>query len=337
MEYTVLSREPDIVSWNQSGLIQIKIPLDNPLRWVNSYLLRDGDEVTLIDPGPRTPAAEQEWLAAFRVLGLQPADISLILLTHHHPDHYGLSGWLQQQSGAPVRMSERAELEAQLMWGSGSSMDEDLPSFFESHGMPAVWLEQLPGHLNIFIPQVTPAPKVTHQHDGEQLDMGGRSWQVIQTAGHAPGHLSLYHEGSGDLICGDAVLPQISPNVSLLPGSDAAPLRLYLEGLRRLQTLQVRAAYPGHRHPFTHFRERIQALLEHHEERLNTTAGLLASAGPMTAFEVCTALFGGKLGIHQLRFAMCEALAHLAELAAVSRAELRETEQDKYVFAAPGS
>ena len=142
------------------------------------------------------------------------------------------------------------------------------------------------------LPQVTPQPEISFISEDLPFRMGSRIWVPVQTAGHAPGHLSFFHADSGVLLCGDAVLPQISPNVSLLPGSDAEPLALFLAGLRRLRELHVRTAYPGHRHPFTHFRERIDTLLLHHEERLATIAGMLSAAGRLTAFEVCTALFG---------------------------------------------
>ncbi|QCT01933.1 metallo-beta-lactamase domain protein [Paenibacillus algicola] len=334
MELNILSHEPEILQYS-SGLIQIKIPLDNPLRWVNSYVLQHGRELAVIDPGPRTARAEREWELVLQKLGMQVQEITSIVLTHHHPDHYGLAGFFQELSGAAVWMSERAHQEAKLMWGKHSSMSADLPAFFRIHGMPAAWLEQLPGHLDSFLPQVKPAPQARFLRDGDVVPLGGRLWQAVQTHGHAPGHLSFWHAESGDLICGDAVLPQISPNVSLLPGSDAQPLHSFLEGLRRLRELPVRTAYPGHRNPFTHYRERIDALLAHHEERLDTAADLLQTAGPQSAFEVCTALFGGRLGIHQMRFAMCEALAHLAELSRRSRAVPREHPDGWISFAVP--
>lgn len=332
----MIGREPDITIWKDTGIYQVKISLDNPLRWVNSYILQDGSELTLIDPGPRTPSSESEWAAALRRLGWSPLDISSIVVTHHHPDHYGLAGWFQEQSGAIVRMSERARQEAVLMWGEGSDMSERLPAFFADHGMPDSWLRLLPQHLDSFIPQVAPSPRVTYVTEGAAFRMGGRDWMPVQSGGHAPGHLVFHDEADGILLCGDAVLPQISPNVSLVPGSDAEPLQLYLAGLRRLRELHVRAAYPGHRHPFTHFRERIDALLAHHEERLDIAAGLLRQApGGLTAFDVTIALFGGKLGIHQMRFAMSEALAHLAELVRRGRAEMKQRSADgAYTFTA---
>ncbi|KOR88160.1 MBL fold metallo-hydrolase [Paenibacillus solani] len=313
---------PDIHHIEEHQLSQVKITLSNPLRWVNSYVLQGEEGTTIIDPGPRTDSSEQEWLAAMEQLKINFNDITSIVLTHHHPDHYGLAGWFQERTGAKVWMSKRAHEEALLMWGKDSVMEHTLLASFREHGMPEAKLALLPEHLGSFFPQVTPQPEVSYISEHLPFRMGNRVWVPVQTAGHAPGHLSFFHAADGILLCGDAVLPQISPNVSLLPGSDAEPLALYLAGLHRLRELHVRTAYPGHRHPFTHFRERIDALLLHHEERLDTIAGMLSAAGRLTAFEVCTALFGEKLGIHQLRFAMCEALAHLAELTRRGGAEI---------------
>lgn len=326
---------PVISPLNEDHLIQVKISLASPLRWVNSYLLQDEQGITLIDPGPRTESSEREWNDALTALRIKMQDVTSVVLTHHHPDHYGLAGWFQERTGANVWMSERAHKEAQFMWGDDApkpNINDTMPAFFTAHGMPELWISQIPDHLNSFISQVSPQPQVSYISEDMPVRMGGRVWTPVETAGHAPGHISFYHQNSGALICGDAVLPQISPNVSLVPGSDAEPLRLFLKGLLQLQELHVRVAYPGHRHPFTHFYERIDALLLHHEERLTTIAGLLSKAGSLTAFEVCVALFGEKFGVHQMRFAMCESLAHLDELVRQNRAELIESDQGMFRF-----
>ncbi|WP_341161147.1 MBL fold metallo-hydrolase [Paenibacillus sp. FSL H7-0716] len=316
----------DITSWDEN-ILQVSVPMDSPLRQVNSYILPDEDgRITIIDPGPRSPETEKCWQAILQELGLSWKDVRDIVVTHHHPDHYGLAGWLQLQTGCKVWMTERAHAEAMLMWGSDTDINEVLPLYFIRHGMSEEWSSGIKAHLESFDAQVEPQPVVTYLNEVEPFRMGGREWQLIVTGGHAPGHVSLYHAGSGQMICGDAVLPQISPNVSLLPGSDPQPLQTFLQGLRELGSYPVSMAFPGHREPFTGFAHRVSSLLAHHEERLDAAAALLAN-GPLSGFAVCEILFRSRVTtVHQMRFAMSETLAHLAELMRRERAVMIEAD-----------
>jgi glyoxylase-like metal-dependent hydrolase (beta-lactamase superfamily II) len=306
----------------EGNILKVSIPMLPPLRQVNSYILPDKTgNVTIIDPGPRSPESEKAWEDALEGLGLSWSRIRNIVITHHHPDHYGLAGWMQARSGCLVWMSERAHAETKLVWGDSGGLNETLPVFFARHGMPECWTSQIREHLDSFLPQVSPQPEVSYVDTGVPFQMGDREWLPLVTGGHAPGHVSFYHEDSGHIICGDAVLPLISPNVSLLPGSDPEPLLTFMTDLRRLLNYKVSLAFPGHREPFSGFDARIRVLLLHHEERLEAVEALL-SEGALTGYELCEELFRGRMnGIHQLRFAMSEALAHAAELVRQGRAE----------------
>jgi len=329
-------RKADITPW-AGDILQLSIPMMPPLRRVNSYVLPDTDgNITIIDPGPRSAESEQAWEGALMELGMSWDKVSHIVVTHHHPDHFGLAGWMQSRCGCPVWMSERAYAESLLMWGAAGGMKEDLPGFLARHGLPAGLMKEIRGHLDSFEPQVTPLPEVSYIHAGVPFIMGGREWLTLETGGHAPGHLSFYHKASGQILCGDAVLPQISPNVSLLPGSDSQPLLTFMEGLRGLAEYPVSLAFAGHRKPFSGFNERTRELLRHHEERLDAAEAYLAP-GPLSAYEMCGRLFGDRVnGIHQLRFAMSETLAHLAEL--VRRGRASEVDEDgKIRFRCRGS
>ncbi|MBP2002171.1 glyoxylase-like metal-dependent hydrolase (beta-lactamase superfamily II) [Paenibacillus shirakamiensis] len=316
---------PEIKEW-EDGIIQVKISMAPPLRWVNSYILRGEEGITIIDPGPRTETSIAEWSEAWKQLGFKPDEVHAVVVTHHHPDHVGLAGYIQSITGAQVWMSRRAHAETKLMWGSGSHVNQDLPRIYQKNGMPLEWTLQLPAHLEGFVSQVLPEPRVSYLDEGKPFMMGGVSWIPIETGGHAPGHLSFYDKETCTILCGDAVLPQISPNVSYLPGSDPQPLQSFTDGMLKLAGYPVVKAYPGHRHPFDYFRERLESLLLHHEERLSFIERLLQER-PHNGFEVCTALFGTKLGIHQMRFAMSEALAHLIELVRQGRAWKEQSQE----------
>lgn len=314
---------------------RVRLEMAFPLRWVNSYVLQGEDGWTIVDPGPRSIENEGIWQEAFEELGIRLPDIASIVLTHHHPDHYGLSGWLQQQSGAQVWMSKAASEAAWRNWG-GVQQEPGTTGFAEAsialcrlHGMEPERLAQLPEHLAGFLPQVYPQPEISVIESGLPIRFGGRLWHPIETGGHAEGHVSFYEEATGVILCGDAVLPRISPNISYSPGGDEHPLRSYLDGLRTLGALPVTKAFPGHRDPFEHFSERTRQLLEHHEQRLDRMEELLQGE-PKSAYDICVSLFGDSLGIHQLRFALSETIAHLVELEDRGRAKRYEEQEVRF-------
>lgn len=294
--------EPDI--------FQVKVPLPYPLRWVNSYVFRGEDGLTVMDPGLHTEEAEALWRHAANELGFGWRDIRRIVLTHHHPDHYGLAGWLQELSGAEVWLSEAGYRQAEMMWQNGCPFTDELHALFLLHGMDKETAGQLIPHLNGFVRDVSPQPEVRFLPVGEPFFLGDFRYETVLTAGHAAGHVSFYDKLSGRIFCGDHVLPRISPNVSLVPGVDEDPLASYLTGLEELSLYAVTAAYPGHREPFASFSARCRELIAHHEQRIAAMLEHLAG-GSLTAWELCRRMFGTRLSIHQLRFAMAETIAHL--------------------------
>ncbi|MCF2943911.1 MBL fold metallo-hydrolase [Paenibacillus tarimensis] len=303
-----------------NGWIRVKVPLPFSLRYVNSYLLPEGEGWTLIDPGLHTPEAAALWTEVLGGLSVTAGQINQIVLTHQHPDHYGLAGWFQEQSGAPVYMSREAHRYATRLWGEDRSFDRELTGQFRQHGMPDVLLEQIAGHLASFVERVSPQPNVTYIEEGMSMMFGGRTWELLHTPGHASGHICFYDHTGLDMICGDAVLPGITPNISLVPGEHPDPLQQFLDSLNRLSGLEVGMAYPGHREPFAGFRGRVQDLITHHEQRLQLIEGLLEK--PVTGYELCERLFGARTmgSAHNLRFAMSETLAHLEHLVQKGRA-----------------
>jgi glyoxylase-like metal-dependent hydrolase (beta-lactamase superfamily II) len=300
------------ITRHSDSFIQVKVPLPFPLRWVNSYLIRGRDGYTLIDPGLHTEEAEQMWLEALDHLNVPFQAIEKIVLTHHHPDHYGLSGWFQEKAGVSVHISQAGHEQALRLWGGERTMTEQLCSLFLQHGMDQETANCIVPHMESFIPLVSPQPRVDYIYAGDRFNLGDRPYEVMHTPGHALGHLCFYDADARIMVCGDQVLPQISPNVSYLPDTDADPLHSFLESLRLLSRFDVTLAYPGHRDPFANFTERCAELLHHHQARLEVMLAHMSE--PITAYRLCKLLFGENLSIHQLRFAMSETLAHVVYL-----------------------
>jgi glyoxylase-like metal-dependent hydrolase (beta-lactamase superfamily II) len=298
--------------------LQMKVPLPFSLKWVNAYLLPEKDgQWTIIDPGLHTPETASFWIASLAELGIEWKAIDRIVLTHHHPDHYGMAGWIQERSGSPVFMSEVALSNAHRLWGDGETFSVELTEAFERQGLAPELAPDILEHMRSFAQKVSPQPIVSVNliQPGDFFEMGGKRWETIGGEGHAPGHLSFYHRESGKLLCGDQVLPDISPNIGWMPGGDPDPLGSFLSSLEAMDRLKVSMAYPGHRDPFPKFAERMAELLEHHESRLLKMLELIGEHA-ITPFEVCELLFGARLrsNAHQLRFALAETIAHLVHL-----------------------
>ena len=116
------------------------------------------------------------------------------------------------------------------------------------------------------------------------------------------------------LISGDMLLPRISTNVSVFDYEpDANPLPLYLNSvIKFLELPDDTLVLPSHGRPFKGIQERVSQQLAHHEDRLQEVLELCQE--PTCAAEVVPHMFKRKLDLHQLTFAMGEALAHLQAL-----------------------
>jgi glyoxylase-like metal-dependent hydrolase (beta-lactamase superfamily II) len=318
----------------QEEWLQVKVPVPFSLKWVNSYLIPEEHGYTLIDPGLRTDEAIQVWDKVLHYHGLEWHNISRIILTHQHPDHYGLAGYVQEKSGAPVFMSRRAHDYAIRLWGKESQFAEQLQALYAMHGMPTQHREAIAQNLETFVDMVSPQPEVTYFEAGDQIMIGGMSWLLLDAPGHANGQLCFYQKERKWMVCGDQVMPHITPNVSIVPGEDGDPLDAFLGSLQELANYEVQLAFPGHRDPFSDFHGRILELQQHHIRRLDKMVRMLEEE-PLTAFGMCEALFGNRLNgnAHQLRFAMSETLAHLVYLERQARISSDEREGIYYYFA----
>src|SRR6266540_3896586 len=302
------------------GIFQVQLPLPFPLRIVNCYMLRDGDGWTILDTGINYLDGRVAWQAAFADLEIAPKTIQRIILTHAHPDHFGMAGWLAEQSGAPVQLAPLEQEFVRTAWHAGAANEQAIVDLFQAHGMPTVLAEQVRHSMAETRAMTLPWPTTSAIEPGVSIQIGARSFQVIATPGHSDQHLVFYCAEERLLLCGDAVLIKITPNISLWPHGRPNPLADYLQSLDLLAALQVDLALSGHGPLIRAFGERLAELRAHHHERLEIMEQ--ATGGGATAFSICTAVFPiTALSPHQMRFAMAETLAHLEYLVVVGRLE----------------
>ena len=295
------------------GIYQISLPLPFPLRVVHVYLLRDGAGWTCVDTGLNYGAGREAWQAAFQALEIDVRAIHRIVLTHAHPDHYGLAGWLSQQCGAEVLLSGIEYAFVQATWLSEGELQHAAARFFEEYGMPADLAAIVDQDIAELRAMTQPAPSMQLIEAGMQLEIGTRHFELMHTPGHSDGHLVLYCAAERLMLCGDAVLTKITPNVGLWSWGEANPLAHFLRSLNMLARVEVDLALPGHGPLIRNFAQRLGELAAHHEERLELIKQCAGTG--IDAYSICTRVFPvQELSSHQIRFAMAETLAHLVYL-----------------------
>ncbi|MEH6471331.1 MAG: MBL fold metallo-hydrolase [Halopseudomonas sp.] len=318
LEYPfAVAPEPGELLEVSPGIHWLRMPLPFMLDHINLWLLEDGEGWTLVDTGIGSDSVKQIW-EALLAGPLQGRPIKRIIVTHFHPDHLGLAGWLSRRFDAPVLMTQlEFELATLLHGASGDDRSQRQRDFFTEHGLTQQAAEQLDSGDNVYRTRVPELPsryqRVRHH---EVLSIGEQRWQVVVGAGHSPEHLSLYCEALDLLIAGDQMLPRISPHIGVsFLNPQADPLTDYLSSLELLQTLpsSVRVL-PAHGLVFDGLHQRVAELQRHHQQRLSL---LLAECQqPQCGADVLKVLFDRKFGPHELFFAMGEAIAHLHHLLA---------------------
>src|SRR5690625_984176 len=308
------------------GVFWLRLPLPFALDHINVWLLRDEFNGqpgwTLIETDVALDEKEVFWQHLFRH-GLEGLPIVRVLVTHMHPDHVGLAGWLCAHWQAPLWMSMTDYTVASL-WvqppsetNSLASLGQATAAHYARNGLTdADLLEQIRARDSYYSNLVGPLPTQFHRLlHGDNVTIDGAQWQAIVGYGHAPEHLSFWCAEKNLLISGDMVLPRISTNVSVHayePDSD--PLTLYLNSLDNYAHVDGQAlVLPSHGRPFYGLHERIKQQHEHHAERLQETYEACAQR-PISAADLVPIMFKRPLDAHQMTFAMGEALAHLHAL-----------------------
>jgi glyoxylase-like metal-dependent hydrolase (beta-lactamase superfamily II) len=295
------------------GIRWLRMPLPFALDHINLWLLEDGPSWTAVDCGIASELTRELWLRIFAE-HLSGRPIARVLVTHYHPDHIGLAGWLCERFAAPLWITEEEWLHARMMTGDGAvDFAAAALRFARCAGLPAedsaVFAERHSGYRR----GVGPVPPAfVRLADGMDVAIGGRLWRVIVGEGHAPELACLHCAELGVLIAGDQILPRISPNISVPPHQpDANPLALYLNSLARLRARLPAdtLVLPSHNLPFRGVHARIDELAAHHAERCAET--IAACARPTSAADLLPVLFRRPLDRHQTAFALGEAVAHL--------------------------
>ncbi len=305
------------------GVRWVRMLLPFALDHINLWLLRDRQDGiegwAIVDCGIANAATMAAWEQVF-ASELDGLPVLRVIVTHMHPDHMGLAHWLTQRwsvDGRDCRLwiSATDYNAARLASASTTTFGGELAAtHFIRHGLTdPESIAKVRARTNYYASMVPAVPeRFRRLMDGNRLIIGGQEWRCIAGYGHAPEHMALYCEALGVLISGDMVLPRISTNVMVIDlEPEADPLTLYLDSIERFRALpESTLVLPSHGRPFTGLQRRIDQLRDHHDDRFAEVLAACAER-PHSAAEIVPIMFKRQLDLHQLTFALGEAIAHL--------------------------
>jgi len=223
---------------------------------IATAVVRAAGTLALIDPGPSTCLESLD--LGLQQQGLRLSEVTHILLTHIHLDHAGATGTIVRryphvsvfvhERGA-AHMADPAKLMASAARLYGDHMDR-------------LWGEFA----------AVPEKNLTVLAGGERIDVGGRTFEVAYTPGHASHHVSYYDRSSGVAFVGDTagicidggyVLPPTPP-----PDID---IDAWKSSVARIDAWSPQTLFLTHFGPVHGAAPHLRALMEN----LETTAGLV--------------------------------------------------------------
>ncbi len=319
------------------GVRSIRVPIpDNPLGYTLVYVLDTDRGPVLVDTGWDDPESWETLTNGLAGCGTSASEIHGVVITHHHPDHHGLSGKVREASGAWVAMHEA---DASIVRRTRETRPERWFTYMTDKltaaGAPEEHVAPMRTAQPRNLPGLSPALPDREIVPGELLDLAGRRLRAIWTPGHTPGHVCLHLEedhpaqlpGKGRLFSGDHLLPEITPHIGLYEDPDDAtvmdPLGDYLDSLERIGRLAPAEVLPAHQHAFTDAPSRVRELLTHHESRLTDLLSLLTT--PLTPWQLAERMEWNRpwaqIPYGSRNIAVSEAEAHLRRLVKLGRAE----------------
>lgn len=297
------------------GVLWVRLKLPFRLNHVNIYLIADGDGFAMVDSGFGNEETIAAWTALFDG-PLSKVNITRLIVTHSHPDHVGLAGWIVERFNCPLQMSQVEYLQSVYHQNRGTEERRQAQRlFFRRHGMDETLTDKLLGRGQEYLKRVSILPpsyrRISH---GDEISVGSRRFKVITGGGHALDQVMLYCAADKLFLSADQVLSKISPNVSVWAVEpEQNSLGEYLASLASLTTTLPYDALvlPGHGVPFFGLKTRIKQLADHHEERCRLIAETCRIA-PQTSADLVPVVFHKHvLDAHQMGFAAGELIAHV--------------------------
>lgn len=303
------------------GIHQLNVPLPGtPLAYLNAYVVKTVEGALLIDTGWNIDVSFSALNLQLSEAGVLWSDLRYIVITHAHPDHYGLVGRIIEFTNAKIVMHKIETSLSRARYVQHNSAMEETERWLLMNGFPEEFRSTLRQASTTSLKRVAFAtPDIVVLGD-EHLNLGEFDLEMLWTPGHSAGHICLYERNRRVLFAGDHVLSKITPNVSMQTQSAGNPLADYLNSLYQIADLPVDLVLPGHGDVFTDLGQRIEEIEKHHEERGRLIIEAFAGQSK-TAYQIAGVipwstgdLTWPDLPVFLRRMALTETLAHLEML-----------------------
>ena len=281
---------------SSSGAKIQRIPLEAfPGFWAYAYAVQKDDYRVLIDVGSGTDTSHANLLSGLQQAGLPPADLTHILLTHGHIDHFGGLTKLRPLTNARIGVHELdvqtvAHHEARL-----ALIGRRLASFLADTGLAEETREHI---LSVYRFTKAIYRSVPVDFTYEAIGMRLGEFELIHLPGHCPGHVAIRLDDV--IFCGDMVVEGVTPHLSPESINPYSGLDHYLESLARLGQWSKGARFilNGHNDVIADLSAQIELTKQNILRRMSRVIEALRV--PLTIDEVCRAVYGEMSGYNQL-------------------------------------
>lgn len=263
--------------------------------WAYVYLVELGDFRILIDAGSSLPASVQGLEEGLRSCGYGIKDLTHVLLTHGHIDHFGGILYLRKHTQAQIGVHELDWQAVSRHEGRLALISRRLETFLAQAGVEREKRKELL-RLYHFTKAFYHSVDVDFTYEAQGMQLG--TMQMLHVPGHCPGHVVIRLEDvlfSGDMLL-NGTTPHQAPE-SIIPFMG---VEHYLHSLRQMRAWvkEANLILGGHHAPLENAPDVLERTIHRLGQRLQDV--LKAFAAPHTIREVTEQLYGQRQGYDEL-------------------------------------
>lgn len=285
-------------------IYQLTMPIPYDFGEVNCYLIKGENGFTIVDTGAWTQETKEIWK---KILSEYRAE--KILITHSHPDHIGLAGWLQQKYDIPVWLSKKGHDEISYIRSQyvNETYTSPMKDIIRLHGGPVVPEGEAEDNYYIYESYHFEPNEIFEENN--KIQLGNYNYEAIWTPGHSPDHICYYNKENEILIVGDHILSSMNP-VIIAKNIDDNPLKDYLNTFDKLIDYKVKHVLTGHGEQIQDLKARIKNLKAHYQKRWKQILAAVQD-DHLNAFEITKKVYGQDIPIIRLMTYFMQTITNL--------------------------